>query len=320
MPEAGDVAEQQSSTAGPNIDAQFLDLVATALGEVSQLGFNLAPLPLEESLFELSVSSRADNLPRLAAILRTIAARIRLRRQRSLAFDPDEMLELTATAFALVSALAASSGDRQTALAGKVRRDFQTSPQLSLLGCGGERWRSVAGARGVTAWFVEVQSGRWLSTTLARGPGQDPQFVPSQAWQHQSMWQAGSLAKLAHAYFELEGANISEDGRLSAPASARATVLQNGVAPSTELSVVIREWSEIRTEYHRQAGLGLDAIPGPAPCLLAPSATALPYFDDLSQKLIWPIRDAQGAWLALTLDHEEHSSVAIEALASALVV
>lgn len=101
---------------------------------------------------------------------------------------------------------------------------------------------------------------------------------------------------------------------MSAPASARATILQNGVAPNTELSVVIREWSELRSEFHRQAGLGLDAVPGPAPCLLAPSATALPYFDDLSQKLIWPIRDAQGAWLALTLDHEEPSSVAIEAL------
>jgi hypothetical protein len=314
LPAAGDLSEQQADTAVPEIDAKFLALVEKALGEVVQLGFNLAPLPLEESLFEISVSSRADNLPRLAAILRTIAARIRLRRHRSLAFDPDELLELTATAFALIRALAVGSGDRQSALAGKVRRDFQTSPQLGLLGCGGERWRTIAGARGVTAWFVQIESGRWLSTTLARGPGQDPQFMPGQAWQYQSMWQTDSLAKLAHAHFELEGASISEDGRLSAPASAKATILQNGVAPSAELSVVIREWSELRSEFHRQAGLGLDAVPGPAPCLLAPSATASPYFDDLSQKLIWPIRDTQGAWLALTLDHEEPSSVAIEAL------
>jgi hypothetical protein len=51
------------------IDADFLARIAATLGEVATQGFNLAPIPLADSLFTLSVSSRADSLPRLAALL-----------------------------------------------------------------------------------------------------------------------------------------------------------------------------------------------------------------------------------------------------------
>ncbi len=63
----------------------------------------------------------------------------------------------------------------------------------------------------------------------------------------------------------------------------------------------------------RQTGLGLDAADTAAVCLLEPSATGLPYFDDLAQQLVWPVRDATGEWLALTLDHEEPVAPAIDA-------
>ncbi|MEI9851405.1 MAG: hypothetical protein WDN24_11870 [Sphingomonas sp.] len=216
-----DLEEEEAAPAAVEVDPAFLDRIAASLGEVATLGFNLAPLPLEESLFELSVSSRADSLPRLAAMLRAIAAQLRLRRQRALAFDPDRMLELAATAFALTRALAGADPDRRAGLAGKVRRDFAPAAPLSLVGCGGERWRSDTGARGVTAWFVEPETGRWLSTALARGAGQDPAFVPAEAWRGQPIWQSEPLAVLAHARIALEGSRRSADDRLSAPASAR---------------------------------------------------------------------------------------------------
>lgn len=312
LPEAHDVEELAVTPI--EVDAKFLDRVSLALGEVAALGFNLAPVPLEESLFELSVSSRADSLPRLAKILRAIAAQIRLRRQRSLAFDPDAMLELTATAFALTRAIPATGGDRQARLAGRVRRDFGSAPKLSLIGCGGESWRTVAGARGVTAWFLEPETGRWLSTTLARGPGQDPQFSPRGAWTSQSLWQAGPLSSLAHARFELNGANISSDGGLSSPAEARATITETDTRPQTDWSGVISDWPEIGSVFHRQSGLGLDAQVASAACLLAPSQSAPPYFDDFTQQLVWPLRDGSGNWLGTTIDHEEPVSTAIEAL------
>ena len=307
-------AEEEVLPAKVEVDPAFLRRVAASLGEVATLGFSLAPLPLEESLFELSVSSRADSLPRLSMMLRAIAAQLRLRRQRALAFDADRMLELAATAFALTRALAGADPDRRVSLAGKVRRDFAPAAPLSLVGCGGERWRTDTGARGVTAWFVEPDSGRWLSTTLARGAGQDPAFAPAEAWRAQAMWQAEPLAVLSHARIALEGSRVSADGRLSAPASARAVIIDRNVRPDPAWPGIVREWKNLRETWLGQTGLGLDAGDTAVACLLSPSAVGLPYFDDLAQQLVWPVRDTAGEWLALTLDHEEPVATAIAAL------
>ncbi|MEN3747955.1 hypothetical protein TPR58_12325 [Sphingomonas sp. HF-S3] len=313
LPEADDESDAGASVV-VDIDPNFLDRVAAGLREVATLGFNLAPLPLEESLFELSVSSRADSLPRLSAMLRAIAAQIRLRRQRALAFDPDRMLELAATAYALVRALASGPPDRRASLAGKVRRDFAPIASLDLIGCGGEHWRTDTGARGVTAWFLEPNTGTWLSTTIARGPGQDPDFKPIEAWRVQPFWQTEPLAVLAHARIDLSDARRSSDDRLSAPASARATIVARDIRPDPAWPGVVRRWRDLRGAWLRQTGLGLDARESAAACLIVPSETALPYFDDLAQQLVWPVRDADGDWLALTIDQDETFATAIQAL------
>jgi hypothetical protein len=312
-PEA-EAAPEPAAAQDMEVDQDFLARVRSGLGEVARLGLNLAPLPLEESLFELSVSSRADSLPRLAALLRAVAAQMRLRRDRALEFDPDRMLELTATAHSLAGALALADAERRSVLAGKVRRDFAPAAPLQLVGCGGERWMTVSGARGVTAWFVEPATGRWLSTTLARGAGQDPAFRPSDAWHSQPMWQSEPLAVLAHARIELEGSRRSADDRLSAPVSARATILDRSIRPEPGWPGVVHDWDALRSDWLAKVGLGLDSTETSTACLIAPSQIAPPFFDDLAQRLVWPVRDRAGNWLALTLDHQEPMPVAIEAL------
>jgi hypothetical protein len=313
-PPASTRKEEEVFPASVEVDGAFLDRVTAGLGEVATLGFSLAPLPLEESLFELSVSSRADSLPRISALLRAIAAQIRLRRQRALGFDPDRLLELAATAFALTRALAGGDPERRERLAGTVRREFAPAAPLSLIGCGGERWRTDTGARGVTGWFIDAQTGGWLSASIARGAGQDPAFDPADAWRRQPMWHAEPLAALAHARIELEGAHRSQDDRLSAPATARARIVARDIRPDGGWPGVVREWRRLGESWLRQTGLGLDAVEGPAACLLAPTAVAPPYFDDLAQQLVWPVCDAAGEWLGLTLRHEEHRTTAVDAL------
>lgn len=315
LPDAQAVTDALPPDSGPPpIDPAFLARVAAALEEVAILGMNLAPLPVEEALFELSVSSRADALPRLAAILRAIAAQTRLRRRRALDFDPDRMLELAATAFALVRALERGEPERRAGLAGKARRAFIEAPPLDLAGCGAERWTSPTGARGVTAWFMERQTGTWYSTTLARGPGQDPGFHPRESWQGQPYWNSEPLAVLSHAGFTLTRAGLSDDRRLSAPAAATATIRERKVRPDPAWPGVFDDWSKLHEGWVAQVGLGIDAVEDAAAVLIAPSAIAPAFFDDLAQQLIWPVRDAAGRWLALTLDHEEPVSAAIEAL------
>lgn len=313
LPVAEPEAEQMDDAPAP-VDPAFLARITATLAEVAALGMNLAPLPLEESLFELSVSSRADALPRLAAILRAIAAQMRLRRARALDFDPDRMLELAATAYALIRALERGDPDRRSVLAGKVRRDFADSAPLTLVGCGGERWTSAAGARGVTAWFMVPETGEFLSTTLARGPGQDPGFIPREAWRGQILWHGAPLSDLAHAAITLTGTRRSADNRLSAPASATAAITAYKVAPDPNGPGVVRRWNDLRAAWLGQVGLGIDTTEQAAAALIAPVQIAPPFFDDLAQQLVWPVRDEAGAWLALTLDHEEPVSPAITAL------
>lgn len=303
-----------------SIDVTFLAQVAAALRDCVALGFNLAPLSLEESLFMLSVSSRADHLPRLAAMLRAIAAQLRLRRQRALAFDPDRQLELLAHARRLVDLLGRDERDaaRLPTLIGTLRRDYVPSEPLQLIGCGGERWRTAAGARGVTAWFYDAEAARFLSVSNARGPGQDPNFSLVDAWETLSHWQSRPLKTLAHARITLSSAGVTEDGRLSSPAAARAIIAEENVQPQSDWSIAIDAWQQLQARFIAQSGFGLDSNSAAQVFLIAPHAQAAPYFDDLAQQLVWPLRDHSGTWLGLTLDHQEHGSPAIEALEAAL--
>lgn len=296
------------------VDPAFLAKVQAGLREFAATGMNLAPLPLEESLFELSVSSRADSLPRLASLLRAVAAQMRLRRSRALDYDPHRLLELAATAQALVGAMAGNDADRRAVLAGKVRRDFAPAAPLRLIGCGGERWSTPTGARGVTAWFLERATGHWHSTTLARGPGQDPSFVPVEAWRGHAMWQSEPLEVLAHAEIMLDGARQSADRRLSAPASAQASILTRRVQVDQEWPGVVRDWADLPETWVEQVGLGLDIQETASACLIAPAQVATPFFDDLAQQLVWPVRDRTGHWVGLTIDHETLGSTPVEAL------
>jgi hypothetical protein len=77
---------------------------------------------------------------------------------------------------------------------------------------------------------------------------------------------------------------------------------------------VVRRWDDLREAWIRQVGLGIDTAEQAAVALIMPSQIAPVYFDDLAQQLVWPVRDEAGAWLALTLDHEEPVSPAITAL------
>ena len=308
------VTATQTSRSPP--DPQFLARVEQALGDIAQLGFNLAPESLEESLFALSVSSRADALPRLASILRGIAAQMRLKRARSFEFDAARMLELTATAHALARAVGVTDPDAPqfTQIAGKARREYTPVDTLELVGCGAEIWQTPTGARGITAYFLEEATGRFHSLSLARGAGQDPTFEPLQAFRHQAVWQAGPMETLVRARVRLRSVGLADGGRLSSGKDGRAEMLERGAEPANEAPHVHADWYGLHAALQHGFGLGVDASSQPQVALLSPADTERPYFDELAQRLVWPVRDGQGRRLALTLDHDERTGQAIARL------
>jgi hypothetical protein len=303
---------------GPDdaIEPVFLAAVASALEECVGFAFTLAPAPLEQRLFTLSVSSRADALPRLGRLLRTLAAQLRLKRRRAFTFDPDLCLETLATAYALVRALGRPDPDET--LRGISRQAYPPSGPLRLFGCGAERWRTEAGARGVTGIFYDGAADRWLTYAHARAPGQDPLFDAGQAYRGAAIWNGATLDTLAGSVFTLEGAGVSPDGRLSNPQGARASRIEAPVDPVASDALAVDDWQALTERFRARFGFGLAARTAPDFALLSPRRCAAPYFDDLAQELIWPVEDAGGRWLALALPHGDtldHAIGHVEAVA-----
>ena len=299
-------------------DPAFLSQIESALAECTRIGFTLAPEALEETLFALSVSSRADALPRLAAILRGLAAQLRLKRTRALAFDAHRLLESLAIAHALIRAAAklAPEDDGFVKIAGQVRREYHTVHELELVGCGADVWRTASGARGVTGHFVDPVEGKFYTASLARGAGQDPGFDPQLAYGQQALWQAAPLAVLAHARIRLCGVGVAGDGRLSAGSDVRAEIVERSVHPADAFAPIHHDWDELQLLLRERFGLGISADGQAQMILIAPADSGRPFFDELAQRLVWPVRDNAGRWLALTLDHDENASGAIERLES----
>jgi hypothetical protein len=320
---ANEEATPEDTDVATPTDPEFLAAVAHALHECANVALNIAPVSLEERLFSLAVSSRADALPRLGAMLRALSKLVRSRRNREFNFEADACLALMADAYAVLRALtdapAKLDPDKQAHLRGKVRQDYLPVGDLDLIGCGADRWRMAGGARGVTGHFYDPSSDRWYSGAVARAAGQDPLFEPAQAYRSEALWGAGSLEKLSKTNFVLKDASATAGGRLS---------MAQGVQAKLNLSAHARDpsawpcyqsdWAALleRFETRFMGGLATPRVVS-EPVILAPARLAKPQFDELSQSLTWAIEDSERRWLSLSLPHDgDRGTAMITALES----
>jgi hypothetical protein len=169
----------------------------------------------------------------------------------------------------------------------------------------------------VTGHFVEPVTGRRFTASLARGTTHDTRFDPRAAYRTQSVW-GQTLARLSSATFRLSGAQASFTGRLSLSQTSRAEAIQpflpgrEGITawaqdrngPLADLAHM--SWPILADHLARCFAPSLDMPPLSAqPVVLLPSRIAPVAFDDLTQRLRWPLMDLSGAWISLTLDHND---------------
>lgn len=312
-------ADQGSADAAP-ADREFLAQVNRCLVDCVRTGFNQAPLVLEERLFALSVSSRADALPRLSALLRTLAARVREKRERDFSLDLDAYLVLVAQTYALAQALLAepeapADPQRSRALRGEVRQDYRPVGGLMLYGMGARAWSTAAGARGVTGYFYAPEQNRWYSAGSVRANSHDSAFSPRRAYRLESLWGAGALSRLSRSRIELRGAAAAPDGRLSLSNTTSASVLPwpSREGDLADWSLAFHDWARLEAHLRDSFPVGLgQSSRGPLPVVLIPKVMAEPYFDDIAQETVWPLRDAEGGWLGLTLTHDDADRTAAD--------
>jgi hypothetical protein len=302
------------------LDLAFLNNVSEALYECANVALNIAPLSLEERLFTLSVSSRADALPRLGAMLRTLSRALRQRRTRDFAFDPDVCLALMSDCFALIAALKHTQESRQQdrldVLKGRARQEYVGVGTLALMGCGADHWQTTAGARGITGHFYSREQDAWFSASVARAAGQDPSFDPLNAYKYETLWRSSALEKLARTSLNLREASASETGRLSSGQAVSASVNNDqSVADHVNWPCRLENWEELANRLEARL---LGDIGKPArlqePVIISPRRISRPRFDDLAQTLTWAVEDKDGAWLSLSLEHGRHKGAVLDAL------
>ncbi len=291
----------------PQVSARFLDearmtiqrAVAAVLPGRSEIAHDL--------LLDLAISTRVESLPRLSAELRGLARQAKLATSRDVSFEADVFLKGAARASALLEGLRVTADD--IVLTGTIKRDYQPRGALKLWLLGAARWRSLVGARGVTAYGYAPDEHRWFSVSDGRAAGMDPGFSPANAYLG-SLWGKGSMQELIGKSVNLAEPSAAADGSLSMRAGGKAATVGRNIAARSlvESPAASTDWAALRAELAKRMGRGLRRRAVPVPALIAPHGFRGFDFNDLEQVYEWEAIDDAGDSLVLSIPGEDHET------------
>lgn len=286
-------------------EVQFLQSLQHLILELCRNGWSHVSEVMPAQLRASGLSARVESFPRLAAMLRTLAASTEALATRDAASDERQAIKLAARIDALCRALQQATGDALQELRGSARRSFDGNEVLELLPLGAHWWEQRNGARGLSIAFWDHSSGSILQTILARRAANDPGFTRHSAWSFSALWQgAGSVQTLLDGGLALEHARLSNDNRLSLSSETRARVLARWTTSDERWHVAgFDDWHALAASVRSGAGLRGDA----ADCfMLKPTSFDPPRLDEVRQLLCWTVRDRNGLPLELRLRCAPH--------------
>lgn len=270
-----------------------------------------------ERLFTLSVSAVAVHLPRLARLLRALSDDVSLVLARDAAADTGRLFDRASFALALARALAAAGPTPTAALAGRHRTQYDPAGDLDLAGVGAFPWQTASGFEGVTVLFWDVKDRRFLTWTASRpsdGPGR---FDPTHAYRHEAAWDGGgSPSRLSRSRLTLCQARVNPIGRLSSAQGARVSNLASTDPAQLDFGGrLFTSWQALRGHALTTYPIGLiEKAPLDRIVVLQPTHWGERVFDELQQRFVWPLLDAQGDAIALTLPWAGVNEAAIQFL------
>lgn len=301
-PEAVAAAQETPATLS-DAERAFLVRVRQLVLAACRSGWSHMSDVMPAQLRGLALSARVDAFPRLAAMLRTLAATTALLVQRDLNADERQAIALAARIHALCHALAGAAGAELDALRGSSRRAFEGNATLELLPLGAHWWEQRSGARGLTVSFWDPASASVMQTALARRDGSDPHFYREHAWSAQSLWTgAGTPQRLAGSALALTHARLSSDQSLSQSSETHAARLAPWqVQDARWQDAGFDDWAVLAGAL--QASVGLRGAPLAA-VLLKPSRYDAPWLDETRQLFYWTLHDHAGATLVVRVTGE----------------
>lgn len=285
------------------LSGDFLeDAIGVIEKAVTGVLMNTSPLA-GEALFNLSISARAEAAPRLASELRLLSGQAALAPLRHVDFHGDRFLTACARTYALCRALRRSPDDRR--LTGILKRDYQLTEPESLIALGARKWKTPAGARGLTAYFLNNEN-MWRTMTVARAAGQDFLFNPLTAYES-ALWGAGVLKSLMGKHLRLPEPRIAGDGSIAGSLTSDGEKLKDKVNFNDldKRGAIFDDWGVLQEDVFARLGAGLGRVLTPLPFLIKPAKFGGFGYDDLRQCYEWEMVDKFGAALPLRLPGDD---------------
>jgi hypothetical protein len=289
--------------------------VRLAVGQLLTDTVRVGVAHLSDSILQryetLAVSAQGAEYHRVARALRAMAGQVELALARSARADERALLEQAATTYALVAALE-SAGDVPR-LVGSARGRFETAGKLELIGLGAVPWRTASGFAGLTAVFWSAADDRYVAWTDSRPQG--VLFDPRTRYDAPGPWSGlHSPGAATGAMVKLTNARLTSTGQLSGVDSTRAFAEpQSGAQIAAKLPAVTR-WADL-------AGRPVSLLDPPDPLrewtTVRPAGFGTAYFDQVMQRVEWPVTDEAGDVLPLRLPYSaetRHAVARVESL------
>lgn len=259
---------------------------------------------MRQRLLTLSVSATAVHLPRLARLLRSLADDVALLLARQAAADTGQLFDLLCFAHAMAGAILASGPHPPQSLTGSHRTEYGPAGDLELAGVGAFPWETASGFEGVTVLFWDLTSKRFRTWTTSRPAANPGRFSMTQAYRLENIWSGGgSPERLSRCRFTLRQARVNAQGRLSGSQASAVHGLEAFEPAKADFADrLFTSWPALHDHARTAYPLGLtEKDPLDRLVILQPAAWGERCFDELQQRLAWPLQDPQGHPLTLTL-------------------
>jgi hypothetical protein len=273
----------------------FRTMLSTGLAHLSER--------TSQRLFTLSVSATAVLFPRLAKLVRSIAADVDLHLERHANADSRRLLDLLVNADALCRALLKAGESPSLKLTGRPRTEYEPAADLHLHGVGAFPWQSASGFEGVTCLFWDASKQRFLTWTASRPVTNPGRFSARMSYDSEQLWRCAAPEMLCRSDFVLGQPKINPQGRLSGGKESRAEVTAK--TDPTKINFgerLFTNWLKLAGYLGQTYPMGLaESEPMDRIVVLKPTSWGERVFVELTQSLHWTINDEKGIELQLSV-------------------
>ncbi len=302
----------------PRTREEVLTSVEHTLAEMIALGLARLSKTTEGRFLTLAISAHGVDLPALSQSLRVLGSHLSWQIERDVRASTPQLLTAAARTYALAFALSHAQGAPTAALVGEHRSRYYDIGNLELVGVGAEQWRTRSGYAGLSLYFWDVAARRWASWSDVRPTiHANVYFNPQSRYLYEEMWDgAPAPAQVSRSQLRLSRAQRNKQGRLSSREKSQAFVTSAADLSALALDAVrYDDWAKLaeRIAATRASGLG-ESAPLDNLIIITPVAWEEAMYDQMTQTLIRPVRDAAGRLLPLALPHNPDWAFAVDTL------